>query len=233
MYRKIFLLVLATLLFSAFSFAQSVINVSYVDVSKLIVSGSIICNVYPSEEEMIKITGEVTNDANGQLSFKQKGGDLTIKRKIPFSFKTVELDSIVLNLVFNNIKEFEANSGAAIYFKKEYSTDKLTLTAASSALVSALVNTKTCFISAQSSGEVLLVGSSNHINIKAVSGASVNTIQTACNILYAESMTNAECYVRADELLDLKANSTGSIFYKGAVKEVIKTINTFGEIEKF
>ncbi len=229
--KKLLVFVLSVLCVVGYS--QSVIDKTLKPFNKLSVQGKIILNVYPSNDNKIILKGKISNAANESLVINEKKGNLYITRKEPFSFKKQQVDSIVLDIFVESPNYIIAKEKAEVYFGKRFTLDAITIETSSTASVAAIVEAKKANLDASSSSKILLSGKADNVFLKATGSAYVNTVQTDCVSLTAVSNTNAEAYVRAVDLLDLKVATSGNIFHKGIAKEIVKNVSTFGTIEKF
>lgn len=231
MYKKLVLLLLSLTL-SGTLFSQSVIDITLDENVNLFIDGDIILNIHPTSEDKVKIKGLLTNDAFNQLSVREKDGFVVIKRKQPVSLKNYGRDSVILNISIKSLQEVNANSNAEIIFKDFFVLDDITLKASNNASISAMILTDLLNIESKSRSKILARGEAVRLNMD-VSNGYANTIQVKCKKAKVSASVNGECYVTANEVLDLSAVTAGNIFYKGVAEEVIKSQNTFGNIEKF
>lgn len=217
---------------SVTSFSQSVVDITLNENVKLFVEGDIIINIHPTSEDQVKIKGFLDNSAYNQLSVKENNGAVIIKLKQTASSSNYRKDSVVLDVYIKSLLEVNAKYDASAIFKDFFVLDDVLLSASNNASISALILAEKLNITSKSKGRVMVVGEANDIEMNVTNGY-VNTIQVKCKKAKVSVAANGECYVKADEVLDLKATTAGSVFYKGVAEEIIKSATTFGNIEEF
>ncbi|MBL0357951.1 MAG: DUF2807 domain-containing protein [Chitinophagaceae bacterium] len=124
---------------------------------------------------------------------------------------------------FKNLDRLKASSGADVKTKSVLTLDNLQLSFSSGAQFNGEVNITSLEVAQSSGSEITTTGKADHLKTDLSSGAVFKGFDLAVNFCEAKASSGAEVRITVNKELAAKANSGGSIRYKG--EGVVKDIN--------
>lgn len=133
---------------------------------------------------------------------------------------------------FKNIETLKASSGSDVKAKSVLTLDNLKMHFSSGARFNGETDIKTLEVSGNSGAEVNATGKAENLKTDLSSGAMFKGFDLVVNYCDAKATSGAEVRITVNKELAAKANSGGSIKYKGegVVKDV--SVNSGGSVKK-
>jgi len=133
---------------------------------------------------------------------------------------------------FKNINQLKASSGSDIRAKSVLKLESLKMHFSSGAQFNGEVNINQLDVSENSGAEVNVTGTAENLKTDLNSGAMFKGFDLAVNYCDAKASSGAEVRITVNKELAAKANSGGSIKYKGegVVKDI--NVNSGGSVKK-
>lgn len=133
---------------------------------------------------------------------------------------------------FKNLQELKASSGSDVRTKSVLKADALKMHFSSGAHFNGEVDIQGLDVSENSGAEVTVTGKAESLKTELSSGAIFKGYDLAVNYCEAKATSGAEVRITVNKELAAKANSGGSIKYKGegVVKDI--SVNSGGSVKK-
>lgn len=133
---------------------------------------------------------------------------------------------------FNNLESLKATSGSDVKAKSVIAVDDLKLHFSSGAHFTGQLDVKNLEVSQNSGSEINSTGRADNLKTDLSSGAIFKGYELAVNFCEAKATSGAEVRITVNKELAAKANSGGSIKYKGdgVVKDL--TVNSGGSVKR-
>lgn len=124
---------------------------------------------------------------------------------------------------FKNLEKLKASSGASVKMKSVLAVNSLEMSFTSGAQFNGEVNISSLTVSQNSGSEIAFTGKADNLKTDLSSGAIFKGYELAVNYCEAKASSGGEVRITVNKELAAKANSGGSIRYKG--EGVVKDIN--------
>ncbi len=237
--KKIVYSLLAVVLFSATAFAQKTFN--DVNAEKRTVSSfhgievgtGIELMLTAGNAEEVAVSADKT-EYRDKIVTKIENGILKIhyETKPGAVNKTKETKNLKAYVSYKLLDKLDANTGAEVKIEGVLKSSKLDLIANTGALVNGKVEIDELGISQNTGSKITLSGSANKLEIDGSTGSKFSGLEMSTASCSVKVSTGAIISVNADNKIEAKASTGGSVKYKGnpSVKEIKK--NTGGTVSK-
>jgi hypothetical protein len=133
---------------------------------------------------------------------------------------------------FKNLQRLKASSGAGVKMKSVLAVENLEMNFSSGAQFNGEVNITKLEASQNSGSEITITGKANDLKTDLSSGAIFKGYDLTVNYCEAKASSGAEVRITVTKELAAKANSGGSIKYKGdgVVKDI--NVNSGGSVKR-
>jgi hypothetical protein len=140
--------------------------------------------------------------------------------------------TVTVHVIVPTLEKLMASSSASITVDGILSsTQKIDFDVSSSADINATVDAPQIEADANSSGDITLKGKTQNLKVKVSSSGEINAEDLLSENTTAEASSSGTAHVHASVKLDGKANSSGTIKYKGGAA-VTKSESSSGSVEK-
>ncbi len=135
-------------------------------------------------------------------------------------------------VAFKNLESLKASSGADVTMKSTLAVNKLEMHFSSGSRFTGEINISSLDVSQNSGSEINTTGKAENLKTDLSSGALFKGFDLAVNYCEAKATSGAEVRITVNKELNAKANSGGSIKYKG--EAVIKdlSVHSGGAVKK-
>lgn len=229
---KKILLTIASVTATAVLFAQSRIEADLAGFNAVKVTGNITLTLVQGDSCTLKTT--VNNNFVNQLSWTVKDSVLVLQlRNDVFPAKGKEKPMAAVTVTAPSVTSIDAGTNSTVRDSAVLSADLIRIRATDKANVVLELKARDVSVHTGSGASVIVKGDAEYVTIDARTGSSVNSVQANPKVLTAVSGGGAECYVRAEKKLQLRAVSKGAIYYKNEAEIVNQETKLFGKIEVF
>ncbi len=192
------------------------------------VKGSAGLEIFLTEGEENKITVEADENLMEFIETKIENGRLTITT----SENIGSSEAKKIHIVFKNLSEIEASSGAEITGNSVIKNENLSLQSSSGATLKLEVFSKDVSAKTSSGAEMKITGKSSSLTAKASSGSELDARDLMVINCNADASSGASISVNVKERLTTDASSGGEIQYYGSPTEVSKNDSYSGNVQK-
>lgn len=213
-------------------FAQSRIDADLEGFNTVKVTGNIALTLVQGEAYTLNTT--MDNDFVNQLSWTVKDSVLVLQLKNNvFPGRGKEKPVAAITVTAPSITMIDAGTNSTVRDSAVLSGDRIRIRAIDKANVVLELRARDVSVHTGSGASVILKGEAEYVTVDARTRSSVNSVQVAPKVMSAVSGSGAECYVRAEKKLQLRAVSKGIIYYKNEAEIVNQETRFFGKIEVF
>ncbi|MDE7355249.1 MAG: DUF2807 domain-containing protein [Rikenellaceae bacterium] len=192
------------------------------------VSGEVVVTLVRGENPAI--VGHVNNAGTDKLEYFVKDSELFIRLKQPFAVTPTMRSSATVTVTYNELCSITSDGGT-ILSPGVIEAPVIVITTIGGSNIN--LNMDTRDVEVESTNSVLnLSGSTEYLNIKAMAGAKINSLEMECDNVNVQAHTTAECHVNAKVRLEAKAATRGRIYYKDDPEIIKVTHKTFGTVKK-
>lgn len=183
-------------------------------------------SVYITMSSEEKITVETDENLQDIIKTEIKNGTLKI-----YSIKKIsksEAKNVYVSIL--KISEIESNSGARVFAENTLISKSMTVKSSSGSSIDLQVSTDSLFSSSSSGSSLKLKGQTLYHSAKSSSGSSINSYHLKAKNVDTKANSGSHIRVTATDTLNAKANSGGSIQYKGNPNNIDRNISSGGNI---
>jgi len=165
-----------------------------------------------------------------KLIFTYKGSNLSVRYQ-GGAFADVDL---ILTFYLPESVNIEAKQGVELRTKEGYilKKDKLTITAFAGGKISVTVASEKVIAEIHQGGSIRLSGNTTDLDCHVFTGGTIATVSLKAQNVNASVAMGGEIITTAENNLDAKVTSGGTISYKGEPKKKTEKITLGGKIEK-
>lgn len=166
-------------------------------------------------------TRDVLTDVNGR----------TLKIRLDKNRKWRNID-VVVHLTYTEIDAISINSAARVYSKGTIKTNDMEIDVSSAGNGELDVDVDELEIEISSSGNLEISGNARYQDIDISSAGSLDAYDLNCEEVSASVSSAGKAKVQASKRIDARANSAGSIRYKGNPDKAYVSANSGGSIRR-
>ena len=220
-------LTLMLCLIGAISLAQSKENRELSPFSKIKVGQAIKVHIEQGAKESCAIETEgidtryVITDVSGR----------TLRIRLDQDRRWRNID-VVVYLTYKDIDAISISSAARVYSKNVVKTDEMEIDVSSAGSGELEVDVDELEIDISSSGNLEITGNARYQDIQVSSAGSLNAYDLVCEEVSASVSSAGKAKVQASKRIDARANSAGSIRYKGNPDKAYVSANSGGSIRR-
>lgn len=215
----------ALLLVSQLAFGQQVIPVE--PFNEITITGDMEVDIVPGETEEVVLT--VRGIPEDKVNIKVSQGVLRISALGAFKYSD---ESVYVKITYRNLFALRANAGAQVSVAETLSAEKILLRATTGGQLNAQVATQVLDLGASEGGNLKVWGTTESMEVTTSTGGQFSGDQLEAERAYVRSSTGGTAEVYATKLLEVSANTGGSVFYRGEPET--KRIKKFvaGEVDR-
>lgn len=215
------LVLLAVLSITTTAFAKSL---SPFD--EIILSGNVSALLVEGEEEGI----DIKNDDN-RLDFYVDGRALKIKAKDLVQYNKTPTIKVIIT--YKKLRAIKVRAGASAYTQDAISGDQLELRFSSGASGEIEVQQNSLEVGVSEGGNLELRGSTGWQEVKVATGGTLSAYKLEADNTVVKANTGGRAKVVALESIDARANTGGSVTYKGDPKKIQKKDGLSGTVRSW
>jgi hypothetical protein len=190
----------------------------------LSVSGRMEVILIPSDRNEVEISTQLSHP--DKVKTTVKGGVLKIRVS---SF--MRGHKIRVRLFYTKLDQIVARGNATIRSDSEIKANDILIDAKSRSTISTKVNSKRLRISAASSAQIFLMGSSSTVMVRASGGSRVSMSRLQNESALVRAITGAEIWVNPTERLDAEAGTAGRVNYHTRLESVYAIQKSGGVVQ--
>lgn len=193
---------------------------------EIILSGNVSALLVEGDEENI----EIRNDKDrldvyvDGKSLKVKATDLVQYNKTP---------TVKVIITYKRLRSIKARAGASAYTDNPINGDKLDLRFSSGASGEIEVAQNSIEVSVSEGGDLELEGTTTWQEVKVATGGMLSAYRLKADNAIVKANTGGNAKVMATESIDARANTGGSITYKGDPKKVQRKDGLSGSVRSY
>jgi len=139
---------------------------------------------------------------------------------------------VFVSLTYKSIEEISVSSAADVITQGPIKSDAFDISVSSAGSAKLEIDAKEIEVAVSSAGDLSLTGKCISQRIEVSSAGEYNGYELACETSYVRVSSAASAKVVASKQIDAKANSAGSIRYKGNPQKVYVSANSGGHVKK-
>lgn len=220
-------LTLILCLIGTISLAQSKENRELSSFSKINVGQAIKVYVEQGAKEscVIETEGIDTRDVITNVS----GRTLKIRLDRDRTWKNID---VVVYLTYKDVDAISISSAARVYSENVVKTDEMEINVSSAGSGELEVDVDELEIDISSSGSLEITGNARYQSIQISSAGRLDAYDLVCEEVSASVSSAGKAKVQASKRIDARANSAGSIRYKGNPDKTYVSANSGGSIKR-
>lgn len=224
--KKLFfgLSVFVLLAISTTSFAFS--NKALSPFDEIILSGNVSALLVAGDEENIAIK----NDEE-RLDFYVEGRTLKVKAKDLVQYNKTPTIKVIIT--YKKLRAIKARAGASAYSQDAIKGDGLELRFSSGATGEIEVQQNSLEVGVSEGGQLELAGITGWQEVKVATGGTLSAYKLDADNTIVKANTGGNAKVVALESIDARANTGGSITYKGNPKKIQKKDGLSGTVRSW
>lgn len=193
---------------------------------EIILSGNVSALLVEGEEEHI----EIRNDGDrldvyvDGKSLKVKATDLVQYNKTP---------TVKVIITYKKLRAVKVRAGASAYTENPINGDQLDLRFSSGASGEIEVVQNSLEVSVSEGGDLELKGTAKWQEVKVATGGTLSAYKLEADNTIVKANTGGNAKVMAVESIDARANTGGSIVYKGDPKKVQRKDGLSGSVRSY
>jgi len=180
---------------------------------EIILSGNVSALLVEGEEESI----EIRNDAD-RLDFYVEGKSLKVKATDLVKYNKTPTVKVIIT--YKKLRALKARAGASAYTEEAISGDELDLRFSSGASGEIEVTQSSLDINVSEGGNLKLRGATDWQEIKVSTGGTLSAYKLEAANTVVKANTGGSARVMTTKSIDARANTGGSITYKGDPRKV-------------
>jgi len=193
---------------------------------EIILSGNVSALLIEGDEENI----DIKNDAD-RLDFYVEGK--TLKVKATDLVKYNKTPTVKVIITYKKLRGLRARAGASAYTQQPISGDQLDLKFSSGASGEIEVVQNSLEINVSEGGDLELQGKTDWQEIKVATGGTLSAYKLKAANSVVRANTGGSAKVMTTQSIDARANTGGSITYKGDPRKVQRKDGLSGTIKSF
>lgn len=190
---------------------------------EIILSGNVSALLVAGDEETI----DIKNDAD-RLDFFVEGKTLKIKATDLVQYNKTPTVKVIIT--YKKLRGLRARAGASAYTEQPISGDQLNLKFSSGASGEIEVAQNSIDITVSEGGNLKLRGETDWQEIKVATGGTLSAYKLEATNTVVKANTGGSARVMTTKSIDARANTGGSISYKGDPKKVQRKDGLSGTI---
>ena len=158
-------------------------------------------------------------------------GGRTLRIRLDQNRRWKNID-VVVRLTYTDVNAISISSAARVYNKGILQSDELEVEVSSAGKGELEVNVDELEIEISSSGSLEITGTARYQDIDISSAGNLDAYDLKCEEVSASVSSAGKAKVQASKRIDAKANSAGSIRYKGNPDKTYVSANSGGSIKR-
>lgn len=158
-------------------------------------------------------------------------GGRTLRIRLDRDRKRRNID-VVVRLTYNKINAISISSAARVYSNGTIKTDDMEIEVSSAGRGELDVDVDELEVEVSSSGNLEITGNARYQDINISSAGSLDAYGLDCEEVSASVSSAGKAKVQASKRIDARANSAGSIRYKGNPDKAYVSANSGGSIQR-
>ena len=215
------LLALLTITTSAFAFTKSL---SPFD--EIILSGNVSALLVEGEEESI----DIKNDGE-RLDFYVDGKSLKVKATDLVQFNSTPTVKVIIT--YKKLRGLKVRAGASAYTDNPINGDRLELRFSSGGSGEIEVEQSSLEVNVSEGGNLKLSGATDWQDVKVATGGTLSAYKLTASKSIVKANTGGSAKIMTTESIDARANTGGSITYKGDPKKVQEKDGLSGTVKRW
>lgn len=135
-------------------------------------------------------------------------------------------------LAVKDLSKIKGSSGARVIFTNPFHADEMELHFSSGAMATGKLVSKMLSIDVNSGALIHISGNANEVTLAASSGAQIKGYDLIAGNCHAKASSGGEATISVTDALKARANSGGSILYKGSVSNIEANTGTGGTVKR-
>ena len=193
---------------------------------EIILSGNVSALLVEGEEENI----EIKNDGD-RLDFYVDGKSLKVKATDLVQYNKTPTVKVIIT--YKKLRAIKVRAGASAYTENPIVGDKLDLRFSSGASGEIEVAQNSLEVSVSEGGDLELRGAAKWQEVKVATGGTLAAYRLKAENTIVKANTGGNAKVMATESINARANTGGSITYKGDPKKVQRKDGLSGSIRSY
>ncbi|MFD1601774.1 head GIN domain-containing protein [Flavobacterium artemisiae] len=181
------------------------------------------------QSDVKEITVEADDNLQNEIITKVEHGTLVIECKYS-SFKNVTMKKVTVKMPV--IDKLEASSASTVEAKKVIQGENISLETSSAATMNVNIESDNISLESSSGSSISIEGKALKIKSSASSGATIDAEKLLANDVDAEASSGGSVNVNSIVSLKAEASSGGSINYTGSPKNLEKSAQSGGSVNK-
>lgn len=215
------MLSLLTITTSAFAFTKSL---SPFD--EIILSGNVSALLVEGEEESI----DIKNDGD-RLDFYVDGKSLKVKATDLVQFNSTPTVKVIIT--YTRLRGLKVRAGASAYTDNPINGDKLALRFSSGGSGEIEVDQSSLEVNISEGGNLKLSGTTDWQDVKVATGGTLSAYKLTASNSIIKANTGGSAKIMTTESINARANTGGSITYKGDPKKVQEKDGLSGSVKSW
>jgi len=193
---------------------------------EIILSGNVSALLVEGEEESI----DIKND-KGRLDFYVEGKSLKVKATDLVQYNKTPTIKVIIT--YKRLRGLKVRAGASVYTEQAISGDQLDLRFSSGASGEIEVIQNSLEVSVSEGGDLDLRGETDWQEIKVATGGTLSAYKLKAANTIVKANTGGNAKVMTTKSINAKANTGGSIIYKGNPKKVQEKDGLSGSVRSY
>lgn len=192
---------------------------------EIVLTGNVSALLVAGEEEGI----EIRND-NDRLDYYVEGKSLKLKANDLIQYNKTPTIKVIIT--YKKLRTLKVRAGASAYTENPINGDELELRFSSGASGEIEIEQSSIEVNVSEGGNLKLAGVTDWQNIKVATGGTLSAYRLDAENTIVKANTGGSAKVMTFESIDARANTGGTITYKGDPKKVQKKDGFSGTVRK-